>query len=224
MALGRGTAARGRPGGTSLPCAPAERPYLFSLLRLAAGAVDEVLWGEPAAFTELRGEVALVGEADIDSDGGDGRLALEEQAFGAFDTLLDDELMRRQANAFFEQSGEVKLAEIDGLGDFFERNVLAEAFVDELHGLADTARGDPHGTGAGLAVAMAVVLSEMDGEAGGQGFGVILSGGAPFGDFIAKGEADPFDKFILATEFHAHFEVGGGYELSAGHGHEGWGE
>ncbi len=88
------------------------------------------------------GQVALVAEAALDGDIGEGDLGVAEEMAGPFDPLADEELVWGEAGRLFEAASEMERAESGGPGDVGEGEIFGEMASDELDCPAELVWGE----------------------------------------------------------------------------------
>jgi hypothetical protein len=103
--------------------------FLLTFWRFLLSSGDS-LGGDADEPFEVPVELALITEADVDSDLGKREPPRGDESLGALDALVDDELMRRQAGRLLEQPGEVKFAQVGDIGKVGKGDVLVEVGVD----------------------------------------------------------------------------------------------
>src|SRR5918997_2415684 len=84
---------------------------------------DESPGGDADEPLEVPGEVALIAEAGGDRDLGEREPPRGDEPLGTLDTLVDDELVRRQAGRLLELPGEVELAPMGDGGEIGQGEV-----------------------------------------------------------------------------------------------------
>ena len=81
----------------------------------------------------MAGEVALVGEADLRGDVGQGEaIPVAQKSLGPLDAPGDDVLVRGRAGAVLEQPGEVVRAQAGDGGHLVQGRIRVKVFFDVL--------------------------------------------------------------------------------------------
>ncbi len=87
---------------------------------------------EPGHRMESGAEMCLIAEADFERDVGEADTGLFQQLLGFFDAAIHQVSMGRHAGKVAEAAREMRAADADALCQVIERQMFAQACVDEV--------------------------------------------------------------------------------------------
>lgn len=116
--------------------------------------------------------MTLVFKTGAQRDFDEGQIAVGQKLFGVFDAFLRDVLLRSHSGRPTKGAGEMKLAQTGNLGDFGERQILFEIFLDKFLDAAQTVTGKPAAEIFRDKIRRAVVSQNVQNERLGERFGV----------------------------------------------------
>lgn len=148
---------------------------------------SEFAGGDAEDLAEVGGEVALVAEADFEGDLGGGFGGGEEEFAGTFDAAPNEVLVGGEAGGALEEPGEVEGAEAAVGGELADGDVVGQAGLEKVDGLAELGAAEAAVGGSGEGTAFGMAGDEMGGEGGGERFAVGGTGRTAILDFAVEG-------------------------------------